>query len=731
MIRKVPDALRLSTGTVIIVMFAAIIIAFGTVLLKIWNADLSAAQREIASVTRVFEAHKQDIVKEMERYAASNAAYINVDSHPSVPWIENRFASDMAKDFQYDAAFLIDPDLKTIFRNTPEPFYDARFDLLDFKNVREEVERIRLKYVQETRLMPGGNGSFAGLFQELSGITLIDLGDRAALAAVFAIVPDPGNIPVAKRPPHILATVHTLDDGHVSRILSNLSLSNLIFTRSVPEGMNSIQVSDGPGSTVGYLAWSPMSQGYSILMSSAPVLLAAISVILIIAFVSIRQNARVRQRLAERERQARFAANHDGMTGFSLRAHFSDQVHDLLAHADTGACALVYMDFDRLKQINDTHGHAAGDKLIKSASERIRNSLAGSDVLGRVGGDEFVALLWDRSSQDAIVEEILDLLMQLNQPIEFECTSIPVSCSAGLAFFPEHGKTLTELTRSADVALQRSKQTGGNTLRIFDQAMDRCLMEGREIREALAKALHNGEFALNYQPVIDVRSGRPKYAEALLRWHHPVRGLIPPDQFIPIAEDAGLMPEIGLWVLERAIADAARWKGLGVSVNIASSQLMQAGFQSDLKVILDANGYPAEKLVLEITETQILDQVEKTKQVLKELRAIGINCAMDDFGTGYSSLSYLHQYDFSTLKVDKRFVQESERNENSRKLLATVIDLGAILGMDVVVEGVETKEQLAFLSEIGCRMVQGYYYAKPLPVEEFEARWRCRESMAS
>jgi len=719
-LEKTLTVFKLSTGTIILFMIAAIIAAFSIVFFKIWTSDKAAAEREIASVTRVFQSHQNFLLNEMERYAASNAAYINVDTAPFPDWIHRRFAEDMAKDFAYDAAYVIGPGNGTVFANIETSDYGASFNPLDIAPVRSEIDRIKDRYLEAVNTMRPETMNFAGLFAELSSVVTVDLGDKAALAAIFAIVPDPGNIKVAKRPPHLLITFHSLNETHLNRILKNLSLSNLVFARDIPEGMNSIEILSGPDVRPGYLAWFPMSKGSSILLSSAPILLTALGIILAITFFTIHQNARVKQHLARREQQALYAANHDGMTGFASRQHFSDLVASRLRQKDIGQCALIYLDIDRLKQMNDTHGHAAGDKLIKAVAARTRAVFNETDIFARIGGDEFLIFVSGRSGTEDIVSSVRDLLRKLRHPVEFECTPLEVSCSLGLAFYPDHGSELTELTRAGDIALQRSKKSGRNTYRIFDPEMDEPLKEGRELQERLAVALQNNEFELHYQPVIDVQTGRPVYAEALLRWRHPERGLVPPDQFIPIAEDANLMPRIGAWVLRQAVADASSWKEMGVSVNVCTSQLMQEDFTPNLFKLLETIGYPAGKLTLEITESQILDEVEKTQKVLKELRNIGVKCAMDDFGTGYSSLSYLHRYDFNTLKVDKKFVQESDNNENSRKLLATVVDLGKILGMDVVVEGVETEKQLDFLSEIGCRYVQGFYFSKPRPVSEFE-----------
>ncbi|MEP3046128.1 MAG: bifunctional diguanylate cyclase/phosphodiesterase [Roseibium sp.] len=714
--RKIP-----SIGAVILIMFAALIVAFGLVFLKIWTAEKDAAQRETASVSRVFENHKQSILDEMERYAASNAAYLNIDTNFWLPWIEDRFSEDMATDFAYSAAYLIDPDNNVVYRNEVEIELGQKPIIPELAGFGGVIDEIRENYLEEIRKMDPDNISFSGLFPKLSGIEVIELQDQIALAAAFAIVPDPGGIPIADRNPYVIVTVHILDSEHLAGILRSLSLSNLVLSKDIPSGMNGIGIAGKSQPEIGYLAWYPMSQGSAILLSSAPVLLIAISVILFISLLSIRQNSRSKRRLTAREQEARYAANHDNLTGFALRQHFSDLAEIPITHQNQGYSAIVYLDIDRLKLVNDTFGHAAGDKLIKSCASRIEQSFHSSCVIGRVGGDEFLIFVYGRDKLSEIHSLVRDATASLNHPIEFEGNSIQVSCSAGLAFYPDHGKDLKELTRAADIALQRSKESGRNALRVFDTEMDHALRESREIHESLLTALHDEEFELYYQPIVEANSNSIVFAEALLRWHHPMKEMIPPDVFIPIAQNAGLMSDIGSWVLETAIADASAWPGQGVSVNICTSQLMQSSFVKDVLNLLDRYRLPAKSLILEITETQILDQIDETNAVLNELRSHGVQCALDDFGTGYSSLSYLNLYNFDKLKIDKSFLARKELDKDARKLLSTMINLGKVMGMQVVIEGVETEQQRKFLKTAGSDFFQGYLFARPMPLEDLKA----------
>jgi EAL domain-containing protein (putative c-di-GMP-specific phosphodiesterase class I) len=310
----------------------------------------------------------------------------------------------------------------------------------------------------------------------------------------------------------------------------------------------------------------------------------------------------------------------------------------------------------------------------------------------------------------------------LIQPVEFEGRMIDASCSAGIALYPDHGQDMLDVFRSADVALQRCKSEGKRSYRLFDDKMDQQRRERRQIRRELVTALQENQFELFYQSIVDARTGQATHAEALLRWRHPDRGMVSPAEFLPIAQDAGLMPDIGAWVLERAILDASTWDNIGVSVNVSSSQLQKEGFTEQVADLLMQYGLPANRLLLEITEDLMLDEDNLTQQIFSDLRELNVGLAIDDFGTGYSSLSYLHKYRFTTMKIDRSFVARIGVSSEDDMLVRTLLSIAKVMGMQTIGEGVETAEQRDFLVSAGCEYLQGFLFSRPAPLSMMDLK---------
>jgi diguanylate cyclase (GGDEF)-like protein len=379
---------------------------------------------------------------------------------------------------------------------------------------------------------------------------------------------------------------------------------------------------------------------------------------------------------------------------------------------------IIYLDVDNLKQVNDIYGHTVGDSLVVAQAERIRSVLGPFDLVARSGGDEFLILTERWETLEQAVEEAGKLFEKLRQPFDYEGKRIETSVSAGIARFPDHGQTLTGLVRAADIALQRCKMEQKSSFRIYDERMDDLLRERREIRVDLDSALREEQFDLFYQPIVDARSGELAFYEALIRWRHPSRGLVPPVMFLPVAQDAGLMPVIGAWVLERALHDACSWMQTGVSVNVCTSQIQAAGFADKVEALLQKYDFPPERLVLEITEDLMLEESAQTRNTILKLRDLGVGLAIDDFGTGFSSLNYLHKYRFDKMKIDRSFVSRIGEDEEADMVIRSMLSLARVMGMQSVGEGVETEAQRDFLVEAGCEFLQGYLFDRPLPFNE-------------
>lgn len=708
-------------GLVTLFSFAMMLLAFGFIFFRIWTAEEDAADRERKAVARVFASHQTAILNEMERYAASNAAYFNIDTGFSGPWVKTRFADDMAADFPHSAAFLLSPENEVVFENVIDA---GPLDLLPAINtpeIKASIAEIQAHYLADLARMPNNTGNFSGHLGHLSDIQVVGLETKIALVALFAIVPDPGGIPINDRAPYILATAHSLERPLLDRILENLALSDLHFADTVPAGMNSLPVTGATGRTKGYLYWQPMSQGIAILLSSVPLLLLFLVGITVMTVTALRRNAEAQQSLASAASQSRYDADHDHLTGLTLRPLFLQQARQLLKDTPPPGACLVYLDIAGQKHINDTWGNAAGDVVIKTFAQRIRNRIPPEHLVARWGGDEFMVLIAEPDGERDIASLMRELLASLNQPIVFEGTKIEVACNAGIAHYPEHGESIEDLARAADAALHHTKNTPVQSFSLFDPTLDASVMENRALRDELMSAVRTSQMELYYQPIVRNIGEAPVAVEALIRWNHPVHGLISPARFLPLADAAGMMPEIGRWVMERAIQDAARWPmDLGVSVNITTTQLLHPTFTQSVKQLLFDYNLPPHRLTLEITENELLDRIEETVAVQFALGELGVRFALDDFGTGYSSLSYLHLYNFDTLKIDKSFLIGHNFGENTRALLTTMINIGQVLGMSVVVEGVETEEQRAFLRQSGCGFLQGYLFARPMSYDALE-----------
>ncbi|MCX2724581.1 putative bifunctional diguanylate cyclase/phosphodiesterase [Roseibium salinum] len=712
------------SGLVIIVMFCAVILSFGVVLFKVLVAEQQAAARELKSVSRVFENHKQVLLTDMERYAASNAAYQNIETAKSMDWIKHRFGADMAQNIAYDRMALVGRNLEVIFAaNAP----GAGVPELSTARIREilggTVEKIRNTYQHGLVTTGGGEVRFAGRLSDVAGVDIVEIDGRPNLAAAFAVVPDPGGIKMVHGPPNILVTTFEIDAIHLGSLLASLSLDNLIFARQVPEDMISVPLAGKSGQVLGHLAWYPMSRASAIIASSLPILVISLGMILTITLMTLRQNANAKARLEQREQEARYAADHDFLTGFASRGYFHSAAARWLDARDAAGnpAAIIYLDLDSLKQVNDVHGHSAGDQLILEQSRRISRALGPDGLVGRIGGDEFVILTDRWGTGNNALQDIRDLLQALSRPVEFEGKRIDASCSAGIARFPDHGSTLKELIRAADIALQRCKMEHKNAFRLYDERMDDMLREQREVRIELDAALRNHEFELFYQPIVRAGTGETAYFEALIRWRHPERGLVPPDRFLPIALEAGMMPDIGAWVLERALKDACGWQKAGVSVNVCTSQIRKPGFAELVETLLRRYDFSPERLVLEITESLMLEEGQSTRETLEKLRDLKVVLAIDDFGTGYSSMSYLHKFRFDTMKIDRSFVSRIGVDEEADTLVRSLLGLAREMGMQTIGEGVETEQQKAFLVEAGCGFMQGYLFDRPLPLKELAA----------
>lgn len=417
-------------------------------------------------------------------------------------------------------------------------------------------------------------------------------------------------------------------------------------------------------------------------------------------------------------------AHHDTLTKLPNRNLFQERLSRVLLRAqeDQFLGALISIDLDRFKIVNDSVGPAKGDQVLTEAAYRIAMCVRESDTVARLGGDHFVVLLEEIEDYQEVERLARKIVEDMDRPFLAEGQELFVTASVGVSAIPQDGLETGELLQKADAARIQVKQDGGNNLAFFEPEMNVRAERRMELESALRKAVGNGELLLHFQPVVDINRGVVSSTEALLRWQHPELGMVSPGEFIPIAEDTGLIVDIGRWVVAECQRQLAAWRAAGlselkVSLNVSAVQLRHGDDVERLLKCLEDGG--SEGLILELTESALIDNAEGAQQFLRGARAMGCAVALDDFGTGFSSLGYLRNFDFDVLKIDKTFIDELA-NTRDYGLVASIVSMGRILGMKVVAEGVEEADQVERLKQIGCDFIQGFYYSRPLPAQEFQ-----------
>lgn len=420
-------------------------------------------------------------------------------------------------------------------------------------------------------------------------------------------------------------------------------------------------------------------------------------------------------------------ANYDALTGLPNRNLLLDRMQQALsAQRYLRSIAVAYIDLDHFKNVNDSLGHSAGDLLLRQVAERLQSTLRDGDTVARVGGDEFVLVLMGLVNDEIIFRAMQRVVKKIGEPLTIDGRELNITFSAGISIYPQDGQDVDTLLKNADTAMYRAKDHGRNNFQFFTSEMNRLVSERLALEHSLRRAVERNELMLYYQPKVDIKTGIIVGAEALLRWQHPDWGLVFPARFIPVAEETGPIMEIGEWVLRTACNQNRLWQNAGLSpiimsVNLSARQLRQKDFAKTVGRILFESGLEPGQLELELTESMVMHDPEVAIATLRALKSIGTRLSVDDFGTGYSSLSYLHQLPVDTLKIDQSFVHKIGLSDNPDDgiLARTIISLGHSLHLTVIAEGVETSAQLKFLKAHLCDEVQGYYFSRPVPAEEF------------
>ncbi len=645
--------------------------------------------------------------------------------------------------FGYDQAFVVDGNGQLAMRSGPE--VEARYRWI--RPLLLPLLRERQPGANPARRMSNNNvlanssesSSRRGSFAEL-----MRLEGRPTIAGIAPInrAEDLSSreLPLTSQDMRYLIAIRFLDGAALDDLSREQGLNGARFARSADPDPNEVAVQIDAGATgepIGFIVWSPDLPGSRVIGRLLPALLGAALVIAVLFLLLLK---RLRTSLIElklSEANARHLASHDVLTALPNRAYFSAQLEDCLAQKPVSdqRSAIALIDLDRFKFVNDSMGHKAGDVLLMTVAARLRSSLRDSDTVARLSGDEFVVILSEHSEEPlsaAIVQRVMDAVAQ---PVLLGNKEFFVTCSIGVAVYPSEGTGSDNLIEHADIAMYRAKKMGRNNFQFYTPAMNEESLERVRIEGALRNALDRDEFVLHYQPQVDLKSGQIVGMEALIRWNHPELGMVPPNRFVSVAEETGLIVPIGAWVMRTACAQNKAWQDAGyqrlrVAVNLSARQFGASDLLASLESALSETGLDPACLEIELTESLFMSDVTPAVELLHRMKALGVNLSIDDFGTGYSSFSYLSRFPIDVLKIDRSFVSDITVDANDAAIVTSIIALAHNLKLAVIAEGVETAEQLDYLRSHGCDEMQGYYFSRPLPAHEFEQLLRERRALA-
>ncbi|MBW8284117.1 MAG: EAL domain-containing protein [Rhizobium sp.] len=715
-----------------VAIFGMLVLTAGTLAFLVWSTikiDGVSVARQSEMARHVIGRFRYQIAHDQESVTVWDDAVVNVIGHvdsEKMEWIHSNLGEWMRTYFGHDAAYVVDPQDKPLYVYVA----GAAAKPSHYEAVRATVDPM----LRDLRAALG-RGEEPGLQEGIDSPGLTDfrfLNGRPAVVSLKPIISDSGDIEQVAGTESIHVAIRYLDGPFLKELETKYDFANMHFSLmdEAEFGKASVPLVTNGGGIIGHVVWEPYRPGLAFLQSIAPALVVVL--LCLIGVVGIFIGMLYRRALANREQEQRirYLASHDSLTGLLNRAAFETLLDAALGERDgKNQVAILYLDLDRFKPINDTLGHPAGDLVIREVGDRIRKLLPPGSSLCRVGGDEFNVLV--RYHQVDEVEALCTAIVnEVSQPIAIEDQNAFVGISIGVALSPQHATERTELTRKADVALYSAKAGGRGCYSIFGPHMDAMVRERAEIERDLRRALADrSQFQVLYQPKYFAATGKIGSVEALVRWHHPTRGLISPVYFVPIAEEGGLIRELGRYVLDEACRAAANWPIDNIAVNVSAVQLRDNGFAMEVMSILGATGLEPHKLEIEVTETAWMDDSESCAANIRALRAVGINIALDDFGTGFSTFGRLHETEVDHIKIDKMFIDGLGKDRGDEAIVQAIVELARAKGLKTTAEGVETAEQNEFLTRIGCDELQGFLFAEPMSGEEVDTLLNGRDDM--
>jgi diguanylate cyclase (GGDEF)-like protein len=641
-------------------------------------------------------------------------------------WLDLEVGVFMTESFHHDRIVILDEQDRPVYGFAGESRTERAAQQADLAAVMPLVRQVRgganasPRITDEAFTSDAQESEFSERRYGRSAAAVVRINGRGELAAVMTITPSVDMALQSPRP-RILVSFIKLDGAYWQSAGRDMLLPDLGFARPSGERRGAFALRTDTGQPLATLSWTPRRPGLLLMKNVLPLVLIGLAISIVIVSALARRLFSASRALEAREAAAQHLANHDALTGLPNRRLLEATLVDFGAAAEAAGdrLAIACVDVDRFKDINDTLGHHAGDQLICGLADRLREAVRAEDFVARLGGDEFAILRKCRDDADA------DALMAavratFAEPFRVTGHLIEANASAGIAF-AQAGRSFEDLMREADIALYEAKASGRGCDVRFEAAMGQKIEKRRMLEVDLKTAIARGELSVLYQPIVEASSGLISSVEALCRWTSARHGQVPPDVFIPIAEEAGLMADLGRFVIERAISDALRWPQLHTAINVSAAQLRSVSILEDLIGPCERLGVSPERITIEITESVLLSNDGHTTRMLETLKECGFALALDDFGTGYSSLAYIRDFPFDRLKIDRSFVHGLKNSERALAIIEAVANFGRILGKDVVAEGVETEAEMQAMQKVGCTHLQGWLFAKAMPADRIEA----------
>jgi diguanylate cyclase (GGDEF)-like protein len=699
-----------------------------------WSANRTAIVRERQLVENALDQSVSRVLDQQKAIAWWDDAVINAQGRPlDLEWLETNVGVYFYETYGHDELIIVDARNRPIYANVGGELSDAAAAYANHSEVLDQI-------VAEARHGADGHlrrrdaafvesqGNYSALlgasFGRWAGHIMMVDGEPAVVAAL-SIVPNL-DASLVQGEPHLLLSVVKIDPDFMAEVGGSLLMPDLSISPEAnpASGVITERFAADDGAPVGFISWTPRRPGQSLLIFVLPMVALGAIGAGVLTWLMIGRLKKASGDLADREELSRHQALHDALSGLPNRHHFVERLQDtldgLVQSRNNGRVVVAYIDVDRFKDVNDTMGHAAGDTLIMAVAKRLQGAIGPEDFLSRFGGDEFAVLR--RASNPAAADELAERLRgAFEESFDVYGQHVRMTASIGIAVAPDHGLSPQELMRHADIALYQGKNQGRDRAMLFCAEMAAEVEQRRDVELELHAALEARELQLHYQPLISCAKNRVTGVEALLRWKHPTKGDISPAVFVPIAEEAGLMPALGAFVLERAFEEAKRWPDLDVAINLSPVQFRHVDLVELLEALLVKHEINPHRIILEVTEGVLMESTDRNRQILDHVRAMGFKIALDDFGTGYSSLRYLCDFRFDKIKIDRAFVTGIHERKRAMTIIQSVVTLGRGLGMEIVAEGVETEAEASVMRLVGVTELQGFFFSHAVPADRVEA----------